>query len=86
MTIAQLEQSMDHRFRKVDRRFREIRREIDQLRQEVTESAAETRRHFDVVAESLHDDLRIFAEAITRHTERLDQHEVRIDRLERRTL
>ena len=38
------------------------------------------------LAESLHEDLRIFAEAITRQTERLDQHEVRIDRLEHRAL
>jgi len=50
------------------------------------ETAVETRRHFDVVAESLHDDLRIFADEIARHTERLDHHEVRIVRLERRAL
>jgi hypothetical protein len=72
---------------KMDRRFRELRQEFQrQLRQEIARSAAETRRHFDVVAEGLHDDLRIFADGIARHTERLDHHEVRIVRLERRAL
>jgi hypothetical protein len=63
--------------RKVDRGFREIR-------QEIKDTAAETRRHFDAVVESLHDDFRLFADAIARHSERLDQHDIRLGRLERR--
>ena len=63
--------------RKVDRGFREIR-------QEIKDTAGETRRHFDAVVESFHDDFRLFADAIARHTERLDQHDIRIGRLERR--
>jgi hypothetical protein len=63
--------------RKVDRGFREVR-------QEIKDTAEETRRHFDAVAESIHDDFRLFADAIARHTERLDQHDFRIGRLERR--
>jgi L-alanine-DL-glutamate epimerase-like enolase superfamily enzyme len=62
--------------RKVDRGFREIR-------QEIKDTAAETRRHFDAVVESLHDDFRLFADAIARHTERLDHHDVRIGRQSR---
>jgi uncharacterized protein Yka (UPF0111/DUF47 family) len=62
---------------KVDRGFREIR-------QEIKDTAEETRRHFDAVVESLHDDFRLFADAIAGHTERLDRHDIRIGRLERR--
>ena len=34
------------------------------LRQEVREEAGTTRRHFDVVAESLRDDIRLIAEGL----------------------
>jgi hypothetical protein len=34
------------------------------LRQEIREEAVATRRHFDVVAESLRDDIRIIAEGL----------------------
>jgi L-alanine-DL-glutamate epimerase-like enolase superfamily enzyme len=47
--------------RKVDRGFREIR-------QEINDTADETRRHVDAVAESLHDDFRLFADAIARRS------------------
>jgi hypothetical protein len=40
----------------------------------------------EVIAESLRDDLRIFADAIGLNSERLNQHETRIDRLERRSI
>jgi hypothetical protein len=36
-----------------------------------------------VIAESLRNDLRLFADAIARHSERLDQHDARLARLER---
>ena len=77
MTVAQLKRSMDSRFRSVDRRFRSLEAEIRR-------QGEQTRRHFDMVAESLRDDFRIFADAIARQSERLDQHDVRISRLERR--
>ena len=57
-----------------------------QLRGEIARSAEETRRHFNIVAESLRDDFRIFADAISVHSERLDQHDARMTRLERRPL
>jgi hypothetical protein len=57
-----------------------------ELRDEISRSAAETRRHLEVIADSLPDDLRIFADAIGLHSERLNQHETRIDRFERPSL
>jgi hypothetical protein len=38
-----------------------------------------------VVAESLHDDFRLFADAIGRQSERIENHEVRLTRLERQS-
>ena len=100
MTVAQLKRSMDSRFRSVDRRFQSVDRrfrsvesEIRQLRTALARSDdrnrrqfKETRRHFDVVAESLRDDFRIFADAIARQSERLDQYGGRISGLERNAL
>ena len=97
MTIAQLKRSMDSRFRRVDerfkridqrfngidQRFRQVDLEFRRLREEVRQQSEQTRHHFDVVAESLHDDLRLFAEAIRTNSERLDDHDVRLRRLER---
>jgi hypothetical protein len=39
-----------------------------------------------MVAESLRDDFRIFADGIAGQSERLDKHETRIARLERKTV
>ena len=92
MTVAQLKRSMDSRFRSVDRRFQRMQRSMDArfdqlektLRTEIRESEERTRRHFDVVAERLHDDMRKFAEAIGVHSDRLGDHESRLRRLEQR--
>jgi hypothetical protein len=56
------------------------------LRDEIASSAAETRCHFDVVAEAIRDDIRIFAEALTSCSDRLDKHDRRIGALERRSM
>ena len=51
--------------RNVDARLSaEIRRVETTLRQEIREEGIATRRHFDVVAESLRDDIRIIAEGL----------------------
>ena len=42
----------------------EIRRVETTLRQEIREEGIDTRRHFDVIAESLRDDIRIIAEGL----------------------
>lgn len=92
--FERLERSMDGRLRRLgrsmDARFerleRSMRSEITGSAQENGRLAEETRRHFDVVAESLRDEIRLIAEAVGSHTERLDQHEMRLNHLERRGL
>lgn len=62
----------------------QLKRSMDRRFEQMLERYDETGRHFDVIAESLRDDLRLFADAIGTHTERLNQHETRIGRLEGR--
>ena len=51
---------------------------LDELRRDVEASAAETRRHFDVVAEDLRDDVRLVAEGVTALSERVDRLEANL--------
>ncbi len=52
-------------FQEVDARLStEIRRVETAFRQEIREEGIATRRHFDVIAESLRDDIRIIAEGL----------------------
>jgi chromosome segregation ATPase len=95
--VGRLEQSVDRGFKAVDRRFKGVDRRFeavdgrfeavdhrfDRIEHTIERSAEETRRHFEVIAESLRDDFRLFADAIARHSERLDQHDARLTRLER---
>jgi predicted nuclease with TOPRIM domain len=53
--------------------FGTLRGEFGAVRQEVRETAAETRRHFDVVAEYLGHDLRGIAEGVIGLSERVDR-------------
>jgi len=50
-----------------------LRGEFEALRQEVRDTAAETRRHFDVVAEHLRHDIRGIAEGVIGLSERVDR-------------
>ena len=87
MTIAQLKQSMDRRFDRLQRAKadkRDLRKLRNDVRNDIRLSHAETRRHFDIVAESLRDDIRILAEGVAGHSHRLTNHETRITRLEQR--
>jgi hypothetical protein len=45
---------------------------VDRRFEHVDATAAETRRHFDVVAESLRADIRLLAEGVTLRVERLE--------------
>ena len=81
MTISELKRAMDRRFDRLERTKvdkLEFRRAITSLRTglrgEIATSATETRRHFDVVAEAIRDDIRILAEALASHSDRLDTH------------
>jgi hypothetical protein len=76
--------SIDRRFVSIDRQFAKVNQEFRRQSEETRRHFDDARRHFDVIAESLRDDLRIFADGIAGQSERLDKHEVRITRLERR--
>jgi chromosome segregation ATPase len=89
--FERLRRQMDGAVGRIETELRTLaeqaRQQAEQSRQQAEQSrqqAEETRRHFDIVAESMRDDLRIFADAIAGHSERLNQHGTRIDRLERR--
>jgi len=53
--------------------FGTVRGDFGALRQEVRDAAAETRRHFDVVAEYLRHDIRGIAEGVIVLSERVDR-------------
>ena len=53
--------------------FGSLRGEFGSLRQEVRDTATETRRHFDVVAEYLRHDIRGIAEGVIGLSERVDR-------------
>jgi len=57
----------------VSRGFGTLRGEFEALRQEVRDTASETRRHFDVVAEYLRHDIRGIAEGVIGLSERVDR-------------
>ena len=78
--------TIDNRFAQIDQRFDEVDRRFVQLeaslREEIRTTAAETRRHFDVVAEDLKASIRSIAEGYGHHAAVLDDHESRLRRLE----
>ena len=79
MTVLQLKRGMDRRFTAVEAKIAASKAE---LLEEIRRSEAETRRHMDMIAESLRNELRVFAKAMGIHSERLNGHYARIHRLE----
>lgn len=59
-----------------------IDQRIAETRRQIAEEGERTRRHFDGVAESIHETVRVIAEAVGWNTTRLQSHEQRISRLE----
>jgi len=58
----------------LDRRFSELKSEITlALRAEIATSAAETRRHFDVVADRLMDKIQLVGEGVIGVDQKLDR-------------
>jgi hypothetical protein len=51
----------------------EIRRVESSLRAEMQELHNDAKRHADIIGESLHDDIRLLAEAVVSLTEKIDQ-------------
>jgi septal ring factor EnvC (AmiA/AmiB activator) len=82
--IDQRFDEVDRRFTEVDRRFTEVDRRFDELERRIAAEHAETRRHFEVVAERLEGHLRLFAERGDVDHQRLEDHETRIRTLEKR--
>lgn len=78
----------------LDRVREDLERKLDatrlDLREEIARSAAETRRHFDVVVEHFTSTLQLVAEGVTMVDEKVDrlraEMEQRFDRVERRLL
>jgi hypothetical protein len=80
-----LKTEMDGRFgdlkTELNGRFADVDRRFDRMEGRITEAAAETRRHFDVIAESLRAEMRLRLEGTDT---RIDDHEQRIQALEKR--
>jgi chaperonin cofactor prefoldin len=68
---------LDRRFDAVERRFAEMDRRLDELRAELRAEMrvgdAETRRHFDVVAEDLKSRIQLVAEGVLLVDEKLER-------------
>ena len=64
---------LDRRFDAVDCRFAEMDRRLDELRAEMRVGDAETRRHFDVVAEDLKSRIQLVAEGVLLVDEKLER-------------
>jgi hypothetical protein len=72
-TLGVFRDDVSRGFATLHREFGVLRAEFDELRREVRESAIETRRHFDVVAEYLRHDIRGIAEGVIALSERVDR-------------
>jgi len=77
-TVQEKVGSLQHGFGTVCEELVSLRSSFDELRREVHESAIETRRHFDVVAEDLRHDIRGIAEGVIALSERVDHLDVGI--------
>jgi hypothetical protein len=53
---------------------------LEQIRAIIMESAQETRRHFDVVAEGMRSEIRVIAEGHAMLSEKIDREFRRVDR------
>jgi len=73
--LASLEARLEKRLRRVESR----------VQTRLTEEAKTTRRHFDVVAERMNDGVKLVAGLASHHSIVLDDHETRIQKIERPT-
>ena len=76
MTIDELRAEMQTEFTKVRTEFKNVRTEIK------TEGET-TRRHFDIMVEKVNDSVKLVAEATVHNTSRLDDHEKRLNTLQK---
>jgi septation ring formation regulator EzrA len=79
-------EQIDQRFGQIDRRFEGVDGQIKGLRQEMREGQEEVKRHFGVLAEDLHYQVRLVAEGFATFVEgRYTQDQARIDERFRET-
>jgi septation ring formation regulator EzrA len=76
---------IDDRFSKIDHRLETIEAELLNVRAEIKSEGESTRRHFDMMVEKMADSVKIVAEGTAHHSLRLDNHETRLKRLEKRS-
>lgn len=74
MTIKELEKKMEERFDALEKA----------IEKRVIDESIETRRHFNVAAERVEDQVKIVAEGYDAHGKALEDHEKRLARLEGR--
>ena len=72
-TLGALRDDFRREFGTLREEFGPLRGEFAELRQEVRDTAAETRRHFHVIAEDLRHDIRGIAEGVIALSERVDR-------------
>ncbi len=58
--------------------------EDNKLEKILEEYKEETKRHFDVVAESIEDKIQIIAEQVANNTEKLEEHSQRFDKIDQK--
>jgi len=63
-----------------------LRIDVDSLKELIAASAAETRRHFEIVVKDASKDFRGYGDGIIDHTKKLANHEARITKLEQRSI
>ena len=57
--------------------------EFKKVREEIKEEGKTTRRHFDIMVETVNDSVKIVAEGTANNTSRLNDHERRLTNLEK---
>jgi len=83
MTIAALRAEMKDGFKRVDDEFAAVHAEFTAVRAEIGQSADDTRRYFQMLAEQMRDSVAIVAEGTAHNTSRLDDHEGRLKAIEK---
>jgi len=82
--VDQRFQQVDQRFEQVDQRFEQVQRQFAELSAQIATEAQNTRRHFDMAVEQMKAERNVVLDQSLAARERLDDHERRITRLERR--
>lgn len=82
--VDQRFEQVDQRFEQVDQRFEQVQRQFAELSAQIATEAQNTRRHFDMAVEQMKAERNVVLDQSLAARERLDDHERRITKLERR--